>query len=388
MPRPSESQSPLLFSPLQLRGVALRNRIVISPMCTYQCTGDGMAGDWHLVHLGKFALGGAGVVCVEATAVAPEGRITYGDLGIWSPAHVQALRPIADFIRKHHSLPAIQIAHAGRKASMQRPWESNAPISPNDQLPGEAPWATMAASALPAREGWPVPHALRIEEIRSIQRQFVTAARHAHEAGFEILEVHSAHGYLMHSFLSPTSNQRSDAYGGGRDNRMRFTLETVEQVREAWPADKPLFVRISSVDADGSSEGWQVEDSVELAKALTARGVDVVDCSSGGLAGLATAAIGVQPPGFRVPYSQAIRAGSGARTMTVGLVLEAAQAEAILQAGSADLIGIGREALYDPFWPLHAARTLHTDAGFAQWPEAYGWWLVRREALLRKLGEA
>lgn len=382
------NKNTLLFSPLTIAGATLKNRVVISPMCTYSCVGDGLATNWHLVHLGKLALGGAAVVCAEATAVEARGRITHGDLGLWSQAHAGAFKPITSFIKASGALPAIQIAHAGRKASMQRPWESNGPIYPEDQLPGDPPWPTVAASSLPVRDGWPVPNELSVSEIRSIQQCFVTAAQRALEAGFEILEIHSAHGYLAHSFLSPLSNRRTDGYGGTLAGRMRFTLEAAEQVRAAWPASKPLFVRISSVDIDGSSEGWQLADSAALAVELKSRGVNVIDCSSGGIAGLATAAIGPQPLGFRIPYADHIRRASGMVTMTVGLILRAAQAEAVLQSGSADLIAIGREALYDPFWPLHAAHELGADPEFGQWPEPYGWWLVRREALLKQIGEA
>lgn len=383
--QPTAADESLLLAPLDIAGIRLRNRIVISPMCTYACQGDGLAGAWHLVHLGKFAMGGAAVVCVEATAVEARGRITHGDLGLWSGAHVQALRPVAAFIRSQGAVPAIQIAHAGRKASMQRPWESNAPIHTEDQRPGEPPWSTVAASAVPVKAGWPMPHELSRGEIAAIQQAFADAAQRALEAGFEMLEVHCAHGYLAHSFLSPLANRRSDGYGGSLEGRMRFTLETVEKVRAVWPRRLPLSVRISSVDVEGSPEGWQLTDSVVLAQALKARGVDVIDCSSGGIAGLATAAIGVQPLGFRLPYADAIRRGSGMTTMTVGLILRAHQAEAALRAGNADLIGVGREALYDPFWALHAAQSLGADPEFLRWPEAYGWWLVRRAALLEQI---
>lgn len=379
--------TPQLFSPLKIAGVELKNRVVISPMCTYACTGDGLATAWHLVHLGKFALGGAAAVCVEATAVEARGRITHGDLGLWSGAHVEALRPVAAFIKSQGALPMIQIAHAGRKASTQRPWESNTAITPGNQRPGEAPWPTVGPSALPVREGWPQPGELDLPEIRAIQGAFADAAQRALEAGFEGLEVHCAHGYLAHSFLSPLANRRTDGYGGSLEGRMRFTLETVERVRAVWPRSLPLFVRISSVDVDGSPEGWQLSDSVTLAQALRARDVDVIDCSSGGIAGPATAAIGVQPLGFRLPYADAIRRGSGMTTMTVGLILRADQAEAALRAGNTDLIGVGREALYDPFWALHAAQALGADVGFQHWPPSHGWWLVRREALLEQIGQ-
>ncbi len=381
---PSNSK---LFSPLELRGVRFKNRIVISPMCTYSAD-EGIANDWHLAHLGQFALGGAAAVFTEAAAVEPRGRITHGDLGIWSSHHAAALKPVTAFIRKQGALPSIQIAHAGRKASMQRPWHGNGPMDESDAARGEMPWDIVGPSAEPVREGWLMPAELTVEEIGAIQDRYTAAAGYAIEAGFEVLEMHSAHGYLAHSFLSPISNQRNDAYGGDRAGRMRFTLETAEKVRAVWPDDKPLFVRISSVDADGAMEGWQLDDSVALAGELKARGVDVVDCSSSGISGLATAALGKQPMGFRTEYSARIGAEADVRTMVVGLILHAEHAERIVARGDADLVAIGREALYDPYWANHAAVALGVDPGFEDWPEQYGWWLTRREPLLREIGEA
>ena len=381
---------PLLLSPLTLAGSTLKNRVVISPMCTYSAQ-DGLANDWHLVHLGKFALGGAAVVFTEAAAVEARGRITHGDLGIWSAGHAAALRPVTDFLRAHGALPGIQIAHAGRKASMQRPWHGNAAMTDADIARGETPWEIVAPSPLPSREGWLVPHELDTAEIAGIVRAFADAAHHAADAGFEVLEIHSAHGYLGHSFLSPVSNRRTDGYGGDLAGRMRFTLETAEAVRAAWPSDKPLFVRISSVDidgdaADGDGAVWRLEDSVMLARELKARGVDVIDCSSSGISGVATAAQGAMPLGFRLPYAARIGHDAGIATMVVGLILDGPQAEAMLQSGDTDLIAIGREALFDPFWALHAAHALGADPEFAQWPEQYGWWLTRREPLLKQIG--
>jgi 2,4-dienoyl-CoA reductase-like NADH-dependent reductase (Old Yellow Enzyme family) len=387
----SGSTPPILFSPLRVSGAELKNRIVLSPMCTYSCAEDGLATDWHLVHLGKFALGGAAVVFTEAAAVEPRGRITHGDLGIWSAAHAAALRPVTAFLKAHGALPAIQLAHAGRKASMQRPWHGNAAMTDADAARGELPWDIVAPSPLPARDGWLVPHELDTAGIAAIQRAFAAAAGRADEAGFEVLEIHSAHGYLGHSFLSPVSNRRTDAYGGDRAGRMRFTLETAEAVRAAWPQEKPLFVRISSVDVDGdavngTADVWTLDDSVVLAAELKARGVDVVDCSSSGISGVATAAQGAMPLGFRLPYAGRIKDEAGIMTMVVGLILDGPQAEAMLQTGRADLVAIGREALFDPFWALHAARALGVDTDFAAWPEPYGWWLSRREPLLEKVG--
>lgn len=382
---PSNPSSAPLFTPLDLRGVRLKNRIVLSPMCTYSAE-DGMASNWHMVHLGQFALGGAAAVFTEAAAVEERGRITHGDLGIWSTDHAEALKPVTSFIRSHGAVPAIQIAHAGRKASMQRPWHGNGPMDDVDRARGENPWDIVAPSPKPVKEGWLMPAELSRDEITAIQDRYAAAAGFAHQAGFEVLEMHSAHGYLAHSFLSPVSNKRNDEYGGDLAGRMRFTLETAEKIRAVWPDDKPMFVRISSVDADGSDEGWQLDDSVALSSELKARGVDVVDCSSGGISGLATAAIGRQSQAFRAPYSSRIRAETGVQTMVVGLVLDAHVAAEMIESEAADLVAVGREMLYDPYWPLHCARALGVDPEFDDWPEQYGWWLVRREALLRESG--
>ena len=383
----SDPQKTALFAPLRLRDATFKNRVVISPMCTYSAR-DGIANDWHQTHLGQFALGGAAAVFTEAAAVEPRGRITHGDLGIWSADHAAALKPVTSFISRHGALPAIQIAHAGRKASMQRPWDGNGPMDDGDAARGELPWDVVAPSAEPVREGWLMPGELSVAEIYDIQDRFATAAGHAVDAGFEVLEIHSAHGYLAHSFLSPTSNQRNDAYGGDRAGRMRFSLEVAEKVRAVWPADKPLFVRISSVDSDGVTEGWQLDDSVALAGELKARGVDVVDCSSSGISGTATAAQGKQPLGFRTAYSSRIGTEADITTMVVGLVLHAAQAEKIVSNGLADLVAIGREALFDPYWARHAAYALGADPDFADWPQQYGWWLTRREPLVREFRDA
>jgi 2,4-dienoyl-CoA reductase-like NADH-dependent reductase (Old Yellow Enzyme family) len=370
---------PLLFSPLALRGVTLKNRIVVSPMCQYSAR-EGMADDWHLVHLGKMATGGAGLVFTEAAAVEPEGRITYGDLGIWSDAHIPPLKRITDFIKANGAVPAIQLAHAGRKASMQRPWHGNGPINDADRARGEDAWRIVGPSPIAMDAGWLVPHELSVEEIRNLQARWREAALRSLAAGFEVLEMHSAHGYLSHSFLSPLSNQRNDRYGGDLQGRMRFTLELAEQLRDAWPQDKPLFVRISSVD--GIEGGWTIEDTVILARELAARGVDVVDCSSGGLLGSATAARIKRNPGFQVPFAQRVKHEAGVRTMAVGLILDAHQAEQIVQDGQADLIAIGRQSLYNPNWALHAQIALGVQGDYASWPVQYGWWLDKRQHIL------
>ena len=374
----------LLFRPLSLRGVSLRNRIVISPMCQYSAV-DGLASDWHLVHLGRFALGGAGAVFVEATAVHPRGRITHGDLGLWSDAHTPPLRRIARFLAEHGAVPAIQLAHAGRKASMQRPWHGNGPIDDTDRARGEDAWPVVAPSPLPLDEGWLVPHELSPTEMAELREAWRRAALRALEAGFEVVELHAAHGYLLHEFLSPLSNRRSDAYGGDRAGRMRFPLEVAETLRAVWPQDRPVFVRLSAVD--GIEGGWTLEDSVAFARELKALGVDAVDCSSGGLAGSATAARVPRGLGFQVPFAERIRREAEIPTMAVGLIVEPRQAEDILQNGQADLVAIGREALFDPNWPVHAERALGAagDGVFASWPVQHGWWLERRERALRAL---
>jgi 2,4-dienoyl-CoA reductase-like NADH-dependent reductase (Old Yellow Enzyme family) len=372
----------LLFTPIRLRDVSVRNRLVISPMCTYSAI-DGMVSDWHLVHLGKFALGGAGVVFVEATAVEARGRITHGDVGIWSDAHAQALAGIVAFLKAHGAAPALQLAHAGRKASMQRPWFGNAALTPEDRRRGDLPWDIVAPSAIPVAEGWLQPKAMERTDIDAVIAAFVAGAKRGLAVGFEIAEIHGAHGYLINSFLSPISNKRTDDYGGTAAGRMRFALEVAEAVRAVWPADKPLFFRISAVD--GVDGGWQLDDSVELARALKARGVDVIDCSSGGILGSATAAAIPRTLGFQVPYAARIRREAGVMTQAVGLILDGPQAEAILQAGDADLIAIAREVLVDPFWALHAARALGADTDFDQWPVQYGWWLERRAKTLARM---
>jgi 2,4-dienoyl-CoA reductase-like NADH-dependent reductase (Old Yellow Enzyme family) len=378
----------LLFEPLSLRGVRAKNRIVISPMCQYSAS-EGMVNDWHLVHLGKFAQGGAGIVFVEATAVEARGRITHGDVGLWSDAQIPGLARIADFVRAQGAVPALQLAHAGRKASMARPWYGNGPLTAEDTARGDGAWEIIGPTGIPVAEGWQAPAPAADADLEAILEAFVAAARRAQRAGFEILELHAAHGYLLHSFLSPISNGRTDRYGGSLENRMRFPLEVVRAVRAAWPADKPLFTRCSSVDdVEG---GWSLEDTVAFARELGRAGVDVVDCSSGGISGSATAATKTllrRVPGFQLPFAERVRRDAGLKTMAVGLILTSRQAEEALRAGRADLIAVGREALYDPNWPLHAALELGADPEFAGWPQQYGWWLTRREASLQREGIA
>lgn len=377
------TQLPKLFTPHSLKDVTLANRIVIAPMCQYSAR-DGMFNDWHFANYSKYALGRPGAVILEATAVEAIGRITHGCLGIWDEAHADAIRPVVDFMKAQGVVPGIQLGHAGRKASIQRPWHGNAALTDADAARGELPWEVIGPSPVPAGDGWLVPREMSHADIARVIGLFVDAASRADRIGMELIELHAAHGYLAQQFLSPLSNKRTDAYGGSLENRMRFLLEMVEAVRPVWPDGKPLFVRISSVD--GFEGGWEIGDSVVLARELKALGVDVIDCSSGGNAAAgATASTSLRGPGFQVPYAERIRREAGIMTMAVGLILDGPQAEAILQNGQADLVAIAREAIHDPFWPRHQAQAMGVDLDFAQWPEQYGWWLDRRAQGLRQL---
>ncbi len=336
-----------LFQPFTLRDVTLRNRIGVSPMCQYSCV-DGFADDWHLVHLGSRAVGGAGLVILEASAVEARGRISPEDLGIWQDAHVEPLARIVSFVQAQGAVAGIQIAHAGRKASTARPWEGGKPRS--DEQGG---WTPIGPSPLPFGSGYRVPIEASLADLADIRQAFCAAAVRAHQAGFRWLELHAAHGYLLHSFLSPISNQRTDAYGGSFDNRIRLLLETARDVRAVWPSALPLAVRLSCTD--WVSGGWTAEESVELASHLKREGVDLIDCSSGGSSSQAKVPVA---PGYQVEFAAAIRRGAELPTAAVGLITEPAQADAIVREGSADLVLIARASLYDPYWPLHAARAL------------------------------
>jgi 2,4-dienoyl-CoA reductase-like NADH-dependent reductase (Old Yellow Enzyme family) len=347
-----------LFSPIQLRSLTLKNRVVVSPMCQYSCAEDGLANEWHLVHYGQFALGGSAVVISEAAAVAPEGRISPWDLGIWSDAHAQALERVTAFQRAQGAIPAIQLAHAGRKAGTAAPWLGGKPMSHAD-----GGWTRVAPSARAFDAGYEVPRALDRAAIDGVVDAFAAGARRAAAAGYQIAEVHAAHGYLLHQFLSPLSNARDDEYGGSLDNRMRLPLRVAAAVREVWPRELPIFVRISATDwVDG---GWDLAQSVELAKRLKELGVDLVDTSSGGLDPAQKIALG---PGYQVPFAAAIRAQAAIATGAVGLVTEAAQAEAIVAEQKADLVLLGRSLLAEPRWPLRAAKALGVEV---PWPRQW-----------------
>lgn len=337
-----------LFDSVRFRGIELRNRIGISPMCQYSAE-DGFTSRWHPVHLGSRAVGGAGMVIVEASAVVPEGRISPQDLGIWKDEHIDGLRELADAIRANGSVPAIQIAHAGRKASTHRPWDGGKPMKADE----DGFWTVVGPSPIAFSDAHQVPHELTIDEIRATVVAFGAAARRAREAGFDIVEIHGAHGYLISSFLSPTSNQRTDQYGGSLDNRSRLLMETFAAVRAEWPDDKPVFIRISCSEwIDG---GWTIEDSVVLAGLLKDAGVDLIDCSSGGNNQHQQVPT---TPGYQVPFADAVRNQAGIPTAAVGLITEPRHADEIIAQGQADLVLIGRESLRSPYWPLTAAKAL------------------------------
>ena len=348
---------PQLFTSLKIRGVEFKNRLVVSPMCQYSGT-DGFANDWHFVHLGSRAVGGAALIFTEATAVSPEGRISPRDLGIWKDEHIEMLQKIVGFIHQNGSVAGMQLAHAGRKASKAEPWN-------NDKLiPVDAGgWKTVAPSPVAFSEENDLPHELTKDEIQKIVSDFKAATVRAMKAGFKVIEIHGAHGYLINEFLSPLSNKRTDEYGGSFENRICFLLEIITAVRSVWPEEYPIFLRISA--SDWAEGGWTVEDSVRLANVVTGRGVDLIDCSSGGVAS------GVKipaAPNYQVPFSEAVRKDSGMLTGAVGIIVKPDQAEAILAEGKADMIFMAREMLRDPYFPLRAAKELGYDI---KWPVQY-----------------
>ena len=354
-----------LLTPLKLRGITLRNRIVMSPMCQYSAK-DGFADDWHLVHLGSRAVGGTGLIMVEATAVTAQGRISPGDLGIWSDAHIEPLARIARFVKSQGAVPSIQLAHAGRKGSSNLPW-----LAGNGLLTAEeGGWEVIAPSAIPFDEGCPVPKELDAAGIEAVVEAFEAATRRALQAGFEIIEIHAAHGYLLHEFLSPLSNHRTDEYGGSFENRSRLLLRIAERLRALIPQELPLFVRISATDwAEG---GWDIDESVLLARELKQRGVDVIDVSSGGLVPKAKIPVG---KGYQVPFARRIRNEADIRVGAVGLITEFAHANEIITAGDANLVFLARELMRDPYWALHAQQALGQEM---TWPTQYGYALKRR----------
>lgn len=375
---------PLLFTPLTLRGLTLKNRIVVSPMSQYSAV-EGEPTDWHLVHLGKFAMGGAGVVFCEETSVSEKSRKTYDCPGIYTDGQVRAWRRITDFIRGQGAVAAMQLGHAGRKVATRAPWDGFAPLGEQDAASGRPPWAGIAPSPIPFKEGAMVPKEMDADDIRHVIALHVEAAKRTWDAGFGILEVHGAHGYIIQQFLSPITNHRSDGYGGDIQGRMRFALELMEAVRATWPSEAPLFFRASCVDGKGGI--WNLDDTVLLARELKARGVDVLDCSSGGIEGPLTLHLVPRVPGYHVPFAERIRAEADIPTMAVGLITDAHQAEGYLQAGQCDLVALAREMMWNPNWPTHAAAALGVEKPHEQLPRPYAWWLQKREDV-RKISPA
>lgn len=376
-----------LFSPLTLGGVTIPNRVAISPMSQYRAA-DGYANDWHFAHLARFALGGAGLVFTEATGVEARGRRTPGDLGLWKDGQIDNLARIAAFLEAEGAVPGIQLGHAGRKASERRPWHGETPVNQEDiNERGEHPWDAIGPSPEPYGEVWPAPKEMDQGDIDGVIAGFRDAARRAHQAGYKVINVYAGHGFLLHQFYSPVANKRTDKYGGSRENRMRLSVEVAEAIRETWPAELPLMFRISAVDwVEG---GWAIEDSVALAKALKAAGVDAIDCSSGAIGGVGDAAKPQRmtlAQGFQAPFAEEIRREADIATMTVGFIWRAAHADEIVRAGQADLVALAREALNNPNWPLHAARELGLDDDFSMWKPEMGWWLNKRERIVKKLG--
>lgn len=369
---------PMLFTPMTIRGVTLKNRVVIAPMHQYAAK-DGFAQDWHIMNVGRYAAGGAGLVFVESTKVDRRGCGTVGDLGAWKDDHVPGLKRLADHIRANGSVPAIQLGHSGRKARRFRPWEGGAPLT---QAAAEAEgvadwdeWRLVSASAV-AQGDDPTPHGLSRDEVQALVKLWGQGVRRSAEAGFDIVEIHGAHGYLVHQFLSPASNLRNDDYGGSEENRRRFLMEIVEEARSFWPDDKPMFLRLSVEDG----VGFGPDESVNVAKAVGPMGVDVIDCSSGGMGGSPVLSAGRVTYGYQVPYAERLRQDGGVMSMAVGLIVHADQAETILQDGKADLIAIAREAMFNPNWPMDAAIKLGAPPTSASTPPAVDFWLQKRAA--------
>lgn len=373
-----------LFSPVSVRGVTFQNRVVVSPLCMYSAK-DGLAQPWHFAHLSTFARGKAGLVFTEATAVEAIGRITPACLGIWSDEQAEALKPITTFIEEMDCVPGIQLAHAGRKASTSAPFLGGQPLTSDDP----DSWQPVGPSAIPVADNFPTPVELSVAEIQQMIDTWVAAATRSIAAGFKVIEIHGAHGYLLHSFLSPISNQRTDEYGGDINGRMKLPLEISSAVREAVGPEMPLFFRISAVD--GIDGGWSMDDSVTLSKALGKCGIDVVDCSSGGLSGAPRFRMddngkpltenSARPPGFQVPFAERIRKETELKSMAVGVIIDPHQAEEIASSGQADFVSLGREIMHNPFWPLHAARALGDDPDFNLWPKQYKWAVDRRSQI-------
>lgn len=371
---------PLLFSPMDLRDIALKNRVVVAPMHQYSGV-RGFPTPWHLMNAGRFAAGGAGLVFLESTKVERRGCGTIGDLGLWHDGFIEHFRPIAEFIRKQGAVPGIQLGHSGRRSRLERPWEGGRPLQPSPEIEDWEEWEVVGPSPISAGEGEPPPRELATAEVREVAAAWGQAARRAREAGFDVLEIHGAHGYLIHQFLSPMANRRTDAYGGSELNRMRFAIEVVEAVRAEWPQEKPLFLRLSVED----DAGWGPAESVKLARLVKPKGVDVIDCSSGGMLGRPVVSAGPVGYGYQVPYAERLRKEADILSMAVGLIVHADQAERILAEGRADLIALAREILYNPNWPMDAAQKLGIDQRFELVPPPYSYWLSKRAGSVKDM---
>src|SRR5665213_2945178 len=367
---------PMLFEPMTLRGLTLKNRLVVPPMVHYRCDPGHTCGTFHVVHLGRYALGGFGLVFVEVTAVEEVGLINENDLGIWNDAQAESFKPLIAFMKRQGTAIGIQIGHGGRKASSQSAMQGMGPLTEENLKAGAKVWQPVGPTTEPVAKGWLTPRQLTTAECRAMPGTWAAAATRAVDVGFDTIEVHMAHGYLLAQFLSPVSNTRNDEYGGDRAGRMRLPLKIVEAVRREMPDTMPLFVRVSSVD--GTVEGWNMDDTVALAHELKARGVDVIDCSSGGISGSATAAQITRSLGFQVLFAERVRKEDDINTMAVGIILEAQQAEAILQNGQADLIAVGRQSQFNPNIAHHWAHDLGINARFEDWSPEFGWWLDKR----------
>ncbi len=381
MARADTSQTSRLFTPITLRGVTARNRVVVAPMCVFMAE-DGVVNDWHTAHYMKLAQGGVGMCIVEATAVEPAGRITPACAGLWSDDQIEPMSHVVRVLEDNGTVAGIQIAHAGRKAATRLPWEGGQPLDGTDAAKGEPPWEVIGPSAVPMEPDWPTPREMTSDDITRQVEAWGQAARRAREAGFRVCEIHGAHGYLVHEFLSPLSNFRTDAYGGDLTGRMRFALEVSEAVRAEWSDEAPVFFRLSCIDE--FEGGWTIEDSVGLAKGLKVAGVDVIDCSAGGIRGpIISLGARVRPPaGFQVPFAEQIGRDAGIMTMAGGMIVDPHHAEEILSEGRADLITLARELLNDPNWPAHAAQALGADPEFRLWPDPYRWPLKSRAAMV------
>ncbi len=379
-----------LFSKINIRGITSQNRIVLSPLCMYSAK-KGIPNDWHFSHLSTYARAGVGIVFTEATAVQEIGRITPYCCGLWNDKQAEAYEKIANFIKKSGSVPAIQLAHSGRKGSAKQPWKGGTPLESNFLDSEQSPWNTIAPSAIPLSEGWQKPTEMNIKSIKKLIQDYVSAAKRAVSAGFQIIEIHAAHGYLIHSFMSPISNKRDDEYGGSHIGRIKLLKEIITEIRKEIPDEVPIFCRISAID--GLKDGWNIEDSINLSKTLINIGVDVIDCSSGGIIGRPRFAVDEQGEllkkntdrglGFQVPLADQIKNKVNIKTMAVGVIINPNQAEEILKTEKADLIAMGRELMYNPFWPLHAAQDLKEDPDFKMWPDQYRWAVNRRSNIVK-----